>query len=579
MGGLLLVLLAAALFLPGLATLPPIDRDEPRFAQASYQMARSDQIADWVTPRVQGELRLNKPPLIYWLQGGVARLLDPLVRAFPAAGSVDVPPQGEIWVYRVPSLIAALATVLITWRIGCDMFSPQVAWLGAAAVAASVVVCVDARLARADQTLLAFTTLAMWALWRIWRSRSAARGGWFWPVVLWFAVALGVLTKGPITPAVVAVTALTLSLLERDARWLLRLRPLLGLLVVIGLVAPWVAAIGQAVGWRRFAGVIVDEVLRRATTGREGHAAPPGYHLLLLPVLLWPSAAFLVHGVVRGLFSGLRFPEIASRARGSLATRLLRVRTRRPADAFLLAWAIPVWLMFEIAVTKLPHYPLPMYPALALLCARAACLPREALARMLPARTQQAILAGWLMLGLLIAASGPALVLSLGDGSLRNGAIAVALGGGVAALVACAAWCARVGANRGALGLGVAAATAAAWLLFDWTPRHTDALWGSARAAAMLRAADPDAARPWATAGFDEDSLIFLLRGRVERITPFEAESWLQRHPDGLLVLRELDALRQPSLDRIASFRTFNYSNGHWLTLSLARAAPAAAGR
>src|SRR3954469_22250603 len=99
MGGGLLVILCFAVYLPGLSAWPCVDRDEARFAQASRQMMES---RDFVVPRVQGRVRLNKPPLIYWLQSAVARVL--------AGDGLDA-----IWMYRVPSLLAAIAAVLATW--------------------------------------------------------------------------------------------------------------------------------------------------------------------------------------------------------------------------------------------------------------------------------------------------------------------------------------------------------------------------------------------------------------------------------------------------------------------------------
>src|SRR6185503_4650826 len=66
-GGAGLVLLCLAVYLPGLFSIPPVDRDESRFAMASWQMYTS---GDWVVPRIQERARLNKPPLIYWLQAG-----------------------------------------------------------------------------------------------------------------------------------------------------------------------------------------------------------------------------------------------------------------------------------------------------------------------------------------------------------------------------------------------------------------------------------------------------------------------------------------------------------------------------
>src|SRR5436309_1496885 len=96
------VLLVVALlcFLPGFFGIPPVDRDEARFAQATKQMVES---GDYVDIRFQDEVRYKKPVGIYWLQAGVVR----------AAEAVGVPQaRSSIWLYRVPSLIGAIGAVL-----------------------------------------------------------------------------------------------------------------------------------------------------------------------------------------------------------------------------------------------------------------------------------------------------------------------------------------------------------------------------------------------------------------------------------------------------------------------------------
>ncbi|MEA2624087.1 MAG: hypothetical protein QOD06_132, partial [Candidatus Binatota bacterium] len=92
---LVLTLLCLVLYLPGLAALPPTDRDESRFAQASRQMIAS---GDWVAPRFQDEPRAKKPIGIYWLQA----------LAVLATGQSDRP---VIWPYRLPSVLGAVAAV------------------------------------------------------------------------------------------------------------------------------------------------------------------------------------------------------------------------------------------------------------------------------------------------------------------------------------------------------------------------------------------------------------------------------------------------------------------------------------
>src|SRR5881409_1320235 len=99
------VLLAVALlgFLPGFSSIPPVDRDEARFAQATKQMIES---GDYIDIRFQDEVRYKKPVGIYWLQAAV-------VRGAEALGVSDA--RTSIWLYRIPSLLGAVGAVLLTY--------------------------------------------------------------------------------------------------------------------------------------------------------------------------------------------------------------------------------------------------------------------------------------------------------------------------------------------------------------------------------------------------------------------------------------------------------------------------------
>src|SRR5947209_10020519 len=101
----LAVLLAVALlgFLPGFSSIPPIDRDEARFAQATKQMVES---GDYVDIRFQDEVRYKKPVGVYWLQAAVVKTASAL--GFQRALTT-------IWLYRIPSLVGAVAAVLLTY--------------------------------------------------------------------------------------------------------------------------------------------------------------------------------------------------------------------------------------------------------------------------------------------------------------------------------------------------------------------------------------------------------------------------------------------------------------------------------
>src|SRR5947208_674946 len=91
------VLVVAALlaFLPGFFQIPPMDRDEARFAQATKQMLET---GEYVDIRFQNEVRYKKPVGIYWLQAAAVKVGETL--GVPQA-------RTTIWLYRLPSLAGA----------------------------------------------------------------------------------------------------------------------------------------------------------------------------------------------------------------------------------------------------------------------------------------------------------------------------------------------------------------------------------------------------------------------------------------------------------------------------------------
>ncbi|PZR93323.1 MAG: glycosyl transferase [Stutzerimonas stutzeri] len=329
---LLLVLLSLAAFLPGFASLQPFDRDEPRFAQASKQMLET---RDFVDIRFQDEARHKKPVGIYWLQA-----------ASVAAGEALGVPQARttMWLYRLPSLLGAIATVLLTYWALLAFVGARLALLGGALMAAAVLLGVEARFAKTDAMLAACAVATMGALARAWLdwTRSLAfvpsRHNW---LVFWSATALGLLLKGPIVPMVWGLAVLVLSLRERSLRWFASLRPGPGLLLCLIVVLPWFVAIAVKTGGDFFAESVGKDMLAKVGEGQEKHWGPPGLYLLLFFGTYWPSAAL-----------------------ASMAIPFAWVKRREPQILFLLAWIVPSWLVFEAVPTKLPHYVLPLYPAI-----------------------------------------------------------------------------------------------------------------------------------------------------------------------------------------------------------------------
>ncbi len=342
-----LVLFALLLFLPGFFTIPPVDRDEARFAQATKQMVES---GDYVDIRFQDDVRYKKPVGIYWLQSAAVEIASAL--GLPRA-------ELRIWVYRIPSLIGAVGAVLMTYWAALGFVTRRAAVLAALMMCASVVLGVEARLAKTDAMLLFTVVAAMGAMARVYlswqRGEDDPHPPWSWPAIFWTALAAGILLKGPLILMFAGLTVIVLAIQDRDASWLWRLRPLWGLMWVLVLVLPWFVAIVFRAGDQFFADSVGGDMLSKLGA-QESHGAPPGVYLLLFWVTFWPGA------------------PLAAMA----APAVWRAR-REPGAQFLLAWLIPSWIVFEAVLTKLPHYVLPLYPAIAILTAGA--LERRVLSR------------------------------------------------------------------------------------------------------------------------------------------------------------------------------------------------------
>ncbi len=342
-----LVVCALLLFLPGFFTIPPVDRDEARFAQATKQMVET---GDYVDIRFQGDVRYKKPVGIYWLQSTVVETASAL--GLPGA-------QLRIWIYRLPSLVGAMGAVLLTYWTALGFVARRGAVLAALMMCSSVLLGVEARLAKTDSMLLLMVVAAMGAMSKVYlswqRGEDPVHPPWSWPAIFWTALAGGILLKGPLILMFAGLTIIALAALDRDAAWLWRLRPVWGLMWTLVLVLPWFVAIFWRAGDAFFADSIGGDMLSKLGA-QESHGAPPGVYLLLFWVTFWPGA------------------PLAAMA----APAVWRAR-REPGAQFLLAWLIPSWLVFEAVLTKLPHYVLPLYPAIAILTAGA--LERRVLSR------------------------------------------------------------------------------------------------------------------------------------------------------------------------------------------------------
>lgn len=530
---LLLLAVCAALFVPGQTSLPAMDRDEARFMQATRQMVESD---DYVVVRFQDELRAKKPVGIYWLQAAAVNVFSH-------------PAKTDAWPYRLPSLLAAVATVLMTFFFASRLFDRRIGLIAALTLAGSLMLTVESHLAKTDATLLALTTLVQGCLGLVYLQGKGGKAAPSWAsLAFWLGMGAAILVKGPVTPAITLLTVLTLCVADRRIGWLHGLRPVMGVIITIAMVAPWMAAVnGQTDG--AFLGKAVrEDLLPKLLGAQESHGAPPGYYLLLVSLTLWPGSLFL-------------WPALA---------RSWRERAL-PGLRFVLAWAGPAWLMFELVPTKLPHYTLPLYPALVMMIATTLMAVRDGTYDRLARWPVLAWTVVWSLIGVAIAGAALWLPLTYGDGfSLWALPTSVA-----ALLVVGMVW--WHGLRRHFLNALIAAlafgAVTQVTLVTLVAPQLTS-LWVSARVAATLDEVAPGAAV--AAVGYHEPSLVFLT-GTALRLTGADgAAEFIQSAPDTVAVVEERDLAAflaaLPSAGAVtdrAVIEGLNYSRGKPVRLHL----------
>jgi 4-amino-4-deoxy-L-arabinose transferase-like glycosyltransferase len=335
-----LVLVVAALLniLPGFFAIPPTDRDESRFAQATKQMIES---GDFIDIRFQDTTRYKKPVGIYWLQASAVKVAQ-------AIGKRNA--MTTIWLYRIPSLLGAIGAVLLTYWAALAFLSRRAALFAGLMMATCILLGIEGRIAKTDACLLLTAVAAMGAMARAYlpEQRAKLEGQWSWavPAIFWTALAASVLLKGPVIPLIVFLTLVTLAIADRSVSWVKALRPLIGVAWFALLVLPWFVAITLRAGDGFFQESVSEDLFSKLFQGQESHGAPPGYYLLLFWVTFWPAATL-----------------------AAMVTPTVFAARREPGARFLLAWIVPTWILFELVVTKLPHYVLPLYPAIAILIA------------------------------------------------------------------------------------------------------------------------------------------------------------------------------------------------------------------
>jgi 4-amino-4-deoxy-L-arabinose transferase-like glycosyltransferase len=327
---LLLCLVWAVVCIPNLGAPALWDVDEGNNSEAAYEMLESGSL---IVPTFDYQMRVDKPALLYWLQMAAYRVCG--VNEFAA---------------RLPSALAALGAILLTYELGRRIFDATTALLGGLILATAVLFCASAHFANPDALLDLFTLATLFVFWR------AYGAGGHLPFAAAGAVSgLGMLAKGPVGLVLPGAVSVLYLAWQGELRRLLDRRLVWGVLTFVLVAAPWYTWVGVETKGQWLKGFFVRHNVERALSAMENHSGSFLYYGLVLLVGLAPWSVFFAHAMWNTAAESRR----SSGARGQAAVR------------FLLSWVLVYFVFFTIVQTKLPNYILPVYPAVALLTARA----------------------------------------------------------------------------------------------------------------------------------------------------------------------------------------------------------------
>ena len=339
---LLMILVSGIIiFILGLGKTGLVDETPPLFAAAARTMSES---GDWLTPKVNGMFRFDKPPLIYWLMGFFYSL-----------------PKNEIWdsfgtlSARLPSALGSLFLMLM---IGDTLFcwpqkgdrqflTPIVASLG---FALSPLIIIWSRTAVSDALLTGTLGISLLLFWRRMASNNNDQC-----ISAWVFLGFAILTKGPVAFVLAVLTLTSFLFSQKDWKSLLRkINPKKGFLITILISVPWYILELIKEGkpfWDNFFGY---HNFQRYTSVVNNHAEPFWFFLYIMILGSLPFTPFLYHGIFKAFKNFLKSLKENCKASETLFT-------------YSLCWLISVLIFFSISATKLPSYWLPAIPAAAIL--------------------------------------------------------------------------------------------------------------------------------------------------------------------------------------------------------------------
>ncbi len=332
-----LLLLSGLLFFLGLGDMGLTDQDEGRNAEAGREMFES---GDRLTPTFNGELRVAKPVLLYWLMEQSYRLF----------GSNE-------FAARFPSALFSVGLILMHYLFLVHQRDRTVALFGGLMLLLNLEILGLGRMALTDSVLIFFTTASLYGFWLGLHGTGGARR-WIW--AFYIGMALATLTKGPIGFAVPLVAvALYLTWTRRWQDYWQKGAPLAGALLFILLAAPWYVAMFLVHG-DAYATGAKAHTIGRFLSPMEGHQGTIFFYLPVLLLGFFPWSALLPVPLYRTFKDWYLIRRARTHPAPTEASEL---------DLFAALWLVGTFIFFTASATRLPHYIGPLFPAAALLAA------------------------------------------------------------------------------------------------------------------------------------------------------------------------------------------------------------------
>ena len=328
----------------GLGETGLVDETPPLFASAGRAMSQS---GDWLTPKVNGILRFDKPPFFYWLMAIFYSI--PFNEAWDELGSISG---------RFPS---ALSTLFLMIMIADTMFCAsenskgkiQLSLIASLSFVLSPLIIIWSRAAVSDSLLCATLGASLLSFWR--KISSEDKRLCIAPYIF---LGFAILTKGPVAFVIIFNTLFIFFFIHKNWKNLLsKINPWKGLLLTFFISSPWYFIqlfLNGNIFWESFFGY---HNFQRYTSVVNNHSESWWFYLYIMILASLPFSIFLIHGI----FDSLKDLIIRFKERSEITNNIF---------VFALCWLVSVFLFFSFSATKLPSYWIPAIPAASILISK-----------------------------------------------------------------------------------------------------------------------------------------------------------------------------------------------------------------